>query len=278
MKIKTRLANLFNLRSDRKPKKEHQICILFREYGKPEPVNKINKKQINDPSDPNYWNWATELDYEGCPGEEPESKFTAHEKILLIQAVMDALDYSKHAVISAAYVDCNDIKTKGNQLNKIGQRFSQEIICFKDHMDSLKNCFGSNSVDTQLHVKDGLNKIHDILSDDTKVITFYDIRNKIIYPYQKYGHVGGFPIQIPGIPVYVGKYLLQIRSDAHYRALMIYRTILKEVLTTCLSDEQGCKICKTKHCRSITMKDPDQSILHLDRWIKFVDIYIKRTA
>ncbi|MCK5818175.1 MAG: hypothetical protein KAH18_02770 [Psychromonas sp.] len=278
MTIKSKLADFFNLRSHNKPTKHQEICILFREYGKPEPIINISKQHVNDPSDPDYWNWATQLDYEGFSDEEQESKFNEHEKILLRQAVMGAIDYSEDAVIAAADVDCNEGKTNGNQLNYNGQRFSEEKVCFKNHMESLKNCFGSNSVDTQLHVKEALNKIHAILTDDTEIITFYDIRNKIIYPNSEYGHVGGYPIPTPGIPVYVGKYLLQIRSDAHYRALMIYRTILKEVLTTSLNNIQGCIICKATHCRNITMKDPDQAILHLDRWVNFVASCIKHKS
>lgn len=89
-----------------------------------------------------------------------ENSFDQHQKIRLMNAVWDAVDASE-IVYQAA---------KSN---------------FKDHLDKLKLWFGIENTQADFKrnvqiVKEGINKMHNVLTDPSKLLTLVDTRRKLI--------------------------------------------------------------------------------------------------
>jgi hypothetical protein len=215
------------------------------------------------------------------------SEFTATEKVMLRTAVMDAIEDSTTMMAISREMnprkDYNKIG-KGNSLNGYGQTFFEdENIGFYKHLKRLKWFFGSNSREVQLEVKYGLQQIHSVLTNNTELMIFTDIRGAHIAPYQTLPNTTGYYI-------YVGKYFIDIRTDRQHRARLVYTDMLNHILKTAVKFAPGKDIRNREFYRNncqLTSRigdqkpyfrngsedgiKPDIALLNPNSWINFID-------
>ncbi len=242
------------------------ICINFKSF-----ENKYMTKPPNIQSPYHLYPFSVPI--------RPEvSEFTATEKVKIRTSVLDAIeDSTSMMAISEMMMPIKPGKKieKGNNLMISGQTFTKDQnIGFYKHRVRLKWFFGSNSTWLQQQVQYGLRQIHYVLTNNTELMIFTDIRGADIPPYLTHPNTTGYNI-------YVGKHFLGPMTNRQHRTRVIYTDMLNQVLNTSVQfSSEADDYVRNRPCHNDRpyfcsgSKDnikPDRALLNTNSWIDFID-------
>ncbi len=210
---------------------------------------------------------------------KPEvSEFTATEKVMIREAVRDTIEDStlmKYFSELRMPIKPSEKIWKGNNVEFSGQTFTEDTnIGFYKHMARLKWFFGSNSTDLRMDVQYGLRQIHSVLTNNTELMIFTDIRGADIPPFYT-------PPNTTGYNIYVGKHFLGPRTNRQHRTQVIYTDMLNQVLDTCVQfSSETDDYIRNRACHNDVAyygsgsKDnitPKRALLNTNSWVDFID-------